>query len=82
MIYAISKLAFYFELKPNEFWSMTYKEVTTYCNCRLAYNSDRLREQIVLQDAVSNKIIQSNPLLYKRPKAESLLKVFKNLFKK
>jgi len=61
---------------------MTYKEVTVYCQCILANNNDRFKEQIILQDAQTNKMIEVDPLLNKRPKVNSLKKVFSKLFKK
>lgn len=47
----------------------------------MARDDDRKRDLIIIEDAVSNKTIQSHPL-NKRPKVESLTKVFKNLFTK
>ncbi len=61
---------------------MTYKEVTVYCQTRLAYINDRFKEQIVLEDASTNKLLNADPLLNKRPKINSLTKIFDKLFSK
>ena len=82
MIYATSELAYYCGLKPDEFWNMTYKEVKTYCQCKLAYINDRLKEHIIVEEASTDKLIAANPLMNKNPKVNSLTKVFKKLFKK
>lgn len=82
MIYATSELAYYCGLKPNEFWDMSYKEVTIYCQSRLAYINDRLKENIIVEDASTNKILNADPLLNKYPKINSLTKIFNKLFKK
>lgn len=42
---------------------------------------DDFRLQINLQEAVTNKIIQANPLLTKSPKIKLIKDVFKHLFK-
>ena len=82
MIYTMEKISYYFGLTPHEFWDLTYKEAELFCNCRVAYNNDRLKEEIIVQDAVSDKMIKANPIMNKRPKCESLTKIFKDLFKK
>lgn len=61
---------------------MTYKEVTVYCQCKLAYINDRLKEHIIVEDASTDKILVANPLINKNPKINSLTKAFKKLFKK
>lgn len=82
MIYATSELAYYCGLKPNDFWNMTYKEATIYCQCVLANTNDRFKEQIILQDAQTDKMIQADPLLNKRPEVKSLKNIFYKIFKK
>lgn len=82
MIYATSELAYYCGLKPNEFWNMTYKEVMIYCKSRLAYINDRLKENIIIEDASTDKMLSADPLLNKYPKINSLTKIFSKLFKK
>jgi len=69
-------------MKPNEFWNSTYREISKFCSCQLVNYFDLLKELIIIQDASTDKLIKADPLLNKRPKVESLKKVFKNLFKK
>lgn len=75
-------LAYYFDLKPQEFWNSRYVEINTYCQSHLIKITDDLKREINLQEAVSDKLIQSNPLLYERPKIPRLIDMFKELFKK
>lgn len=44
--------------------------------------TDNFKLEITLQDEVTNKLIQSDPMLYQKPKIKSLKETFLNLFKK
>lgn len=68
-------------MKPKEFWSSTYREIEIFCEANSCKITDDLRREINIQEAVSDKLIQSNPLLYKNPKIPKLKELFKELFK-
>lgn len=57
MIYATETLAYYFGMKPNEFWNGRFLEIKIYCEVNLARVMDNLRQEINLQEAVTNKLI-------------------------
>ena len=69
-------------MKPNEFWDSTYREVTLFSQMNLIRMTDNFKLEITLQDEVTNKLIQSDPMLYQKPKIKSLKETFLNLFKK
>lgn len=64
------------------FWQNTFREVNLYCRMRLIKLQDDFKKQVILQEATTNKMIQSDPMLYERPKIIPLQKVFSPLFKK
>lgn len=74
-------LAYYFSLKPNEFWQLTYKEVDLYCQVNLMKIQDEFKRNITLQEAVTDKLIQADSMS-KKPKIVPLRKIFSELFKK
>ena len=57
LIYAIEPLAYYFDMKPFEFWNSRYSEINIYCQTHLIKIFDDLRREIDLQEAVTNKLI-------------------------
>ena len=57
LIYAIEPLAYYFDMKPSEFWNSRYSEINIYCQTHLVKIFDDLRREIDLQEAVTNKLI-------------------------
>ena len=66
-------------MKPNEFWNCTYRELVTYVNSNVLQSEERFKQEIVLVDALGNKLIEA--FGSKHPKNTSLVKdVFKNLF--
>lgn len=67
-------------MKPIEFWNAEYREIIKYCDMNYLKSLDDLKTQIMLEDASTNKVIKSNPMLYKRPKVQSLKEVFKKIF--
>ena len=79
LIYATQALSYYFGLTPNEFWSLTYKEVNTFCQSNLIKMQDDFKRNIVLQEAVTDKMIQADSMS-RRPKIVPLRKMFKELF--
>ena len=79
LIYSIEPLAYYFGLLPKDFWNMTYKEVNTFCQANLIKIQDEFKRNIILQEAVTDKMIQAD-LMGKKPKIIPLKKMFKELF--
>jgi len=73
-------LYYYFGLMPSEFWNMSYKEVTKFCEANLVRMQDNFKRNIILQEAVTDKMIQADSM-NKKPKIIPLRKIFKDLFK-
>ena len=80
LIYSLEPLCYYFNMKPNEFWNSTYKEINTFTQANLCRIIDDFRQEIKLQEAVTDKLIMADAMSNKKPKILSLLKTFKNLF--
>lgn len=57
LIFATEPLAYYFGMKPNEFWDSRYHEIKVYCEVNLVKTTDDLKKEINLQEAVTNKLI-------------------------
>lgn len=67
-------------MMPSEFWNCTYKEVKTYVEARSKMKREENKNNIVVYEAMANKIIGA--LSWSRPKNKSLIKdIFKDLFK-
>lgn len=81
MVYALEPLAYYFNIKPSEFWSSTYREINLYCEMQFVRVVEEFKQDIILQDATTDKLIQADSMS-KRPKIVSLRKTFEELFKK
>lgn len=47
-------------MTPSEFWNSTVREIYTYLNSRIIRKLDDFRQQIDLQEAVTNKLIAGN----------------------
>lgn len=82
MIYCLEPLAYYFGMRPIEFWSERYRNVSLYCETNLIKLQDDFKQQIILQDAVTNKLIQADSMSNQNPKIIPIQKMFINLFKK
>lgn len=67
-------------MKPHEFWNCDYREMVLYCEINSKRVNEDFKSNIILEDASTNKMIQSHPL-NKRPKIIPLKKMFKELFK-
>lgn len=67
-------------MKPNEFWNSTYREINVYTQANLCHIIDNFRQDIRLQEAVTDKLIMADAMSNKRPKIIQLQNVFKNLF--
>lgn len=73
-------LAYYFDLKPNEFWNAKYSEINMYCKIQIIKVIDNLKQEINLQEAVTNKIIRADSMS-KNPKIVLIRDNYKELFK-
>ena len=72
-------MAYYFNMKPFEFWNSRYSEINIYCQTHLAKNADDLKREINLQEAVTNKLIRADSLS-RNPKIIPIRDNYKNLF--
>lgn len=81
MVYGLEPLAYYFGMKPNEFWNERYKNVSLYCEVNLIKLQDDFKQQIILEEAVTNKLIQADSMLNQNPKIIPIQNMFSNLFK-
>ena len=66
---------------PRDFWNMTYKEINKFCQANLIRLQDDFKRNIILQEAVTDKMIQADSMS-KKPKIVPLRKMFQELFKK
>lgn len=73
-------LAYYFGMKPKEFWNSTYREINIYCQVNLSKVVDDFKRQIQLYEATTDKMIAINPMR-KKPKLIKLKEFFQGLFK-
>lgn len=60
---------------------MTYKEINKFCQANLIRLQDDFKRNIILQEAVTDKMIQADSMS-KKPKIVPLRKIFQELFKK
>lgn len=67
-------------MKPSEFWNSTYREVNIYTQACLAKKLDDFKEEIKLQEAVTDKLILADAMSNKHPKIFPLQKQFEKLF--
>lgn len=79
-MYAYEPLAYYFGMKPHEFWDCTYREVVLFCEINSIKKNEGFKSDVILQEAVTNKLIQADGM-NKKPKVVSLKKMFEGLFK-
>ena len=73
-------LAYYFNMKPDEFWNSEYKQINSYLQINMIKILDDFKIQITLQEAVTDKLIKADSMS-KRPKVIPLRKMFNKLFK-
>lgn len=69
-------------MKPEEFWNSTYREINVFTQVRLVRIMDELRQEIKVQEEVTNKLIMADAMSNRKPKITSLLKIFEKLFPK
>lgn len=68
-------------MTPPEFWNSTYREVNLFSQVQSAKIIDEFKQEIQLQEAVTNKLIGAS-MLQAKPKVLSLFDMFGKLFKK
>ena len=73
-------LCYYFSMKPNEFWNSTYREINTYTQVNLCHIIDNFKQEIQLQEAITNKLIMADAMSNRNPKIIPLQKTFERLF--
>lgn len=76
---ALEPLAYYFNVKPEEFWNCEYRQINSYLQTNMIKMLDEFKMQIVLQEAVTDKLIKADSMS-KRPKVVPLKKTFNKLF--
>ena len=76
---ALEPLAYYFNVKPEEFWNCEYRQINSYLQTNMIKMLDEFKMQIVLQEAVTDKLIKADSMS-KRPKVVPLKKSFNKLF--
>lgn len=81
MVFALEPLAYYFNMKPDEFWNCEYKTINIYLQTKMTKILDDFKIQVVLQEAVTDKLIKADSMS-KKPKVIPLRKMFSKLFKK
>lgn len=79
LIYSIESLAYYFDMKPHEFWNSRYSEINTYCQTHLVKIIDDLKREINLQEAATNKLIRADSMS-RNPKIVPIRDNYKELF--
>lgn len=67
-------------MKPSEFWNSTYREINLYTQSNLSHNIDEFRQEIRLQEAVTDKLIMADAMSNRKPKIVPLQKTFGSLF--
>lgn len=68
-------------MKPSEFWNSTAREVYTYFNSRAIRKLDDFRNEINLQEAVTNKLLAGD-CMNKNSKILMIKDSFPELFEK
>ena len=67
-------------MKPNEFWNSTYREINVYTQSNLCCAMDKFRQEIQLQEAVTDKLIMADAMSNKKPRIIPLQKTFEKIF--
>lgn len=69
-------------MKPHEFWDSTYREINIYTQSNLCNIMDKFRQEIQLQEAVTDKLILADAMSNRKPKIVPLHKTFEKIFPK
>ena len=79
LIFTLEPLAYYFSMKPEEFWNCEYRYINTFLQINMIRILDDFKIQIMLQEAVTDKLIKADSMS-KRPKVIPIKKMFAKLF--
>lgn len=79
MIYAYEPLAYFYGMKPQEYWSCECRQMILFCEVCSMRRIENFKEGVIVQEAVTDKLIQADGM-NKRPKVIPLKKMFKGLF--
>ena len=82
LIYSLEALCYYFSMKPSEFWNSRYREIDMFTQANLCRIVDDFRQEIRLQEAVTDKLIQADAMSNRRPRIVPLQKTFEKIFPK
>lgn len=83
LIYAYENLAYYFGMKPAEFWDAEYREIVRFCDINNLRIKESFKESVVIEEASTDKILKADSIGQKKPKIISLVKeTFKEIFEK
>lgn len=80
-IYALEKYAYYLGMSPSEFWKTDYREVQLFCEMNAIRMVENFKQNIGLNDATTDKLIQAHPL-NEKSKIIPIWKSFSKLFDK
>lgn len=67
-------------MKPHEFWNSTYREINIFTQVNLSHIMDNLKQEIRVQEAVTDKLIRADAMSNRHPKIIPLQKTFEKLF--
>jgi len=81
LIYAYEPLAYFFSIKPLEYWDMSFRDIYMYCEAQSLRKTEEMRKEIQVQEAMTNKLIGAS-IVQKHPKVVSLMSMFEGLFPK
>lgn len=71
--------AYYWGMKPHEFWNCRYSEIKKYCQANLARKNDDLIDAINLQEATTNKLLAGD-CMNQKAKIMLIRDCYKSLF--
>ena len=80
-MYGYEPLAYYYGMKPQEFWDCSYREVIVYCEANCARTMENFKTNVIIQEATTDKLIRADGMnMGKKAKVIPLKKMFKELF--
>jgi hypothetical protein len=68
-------------MKPKEFMDCTYREAKLFAQSFFHNKELQLKEQIILFENITNKLLYNDPNIVKRPQKIKLVDLYKDLFK-
>lgn len=80
LIYQLEPLAYRFEVKPQEFWNSTYREMKLYVESRSSQFDLGMKQFIMLAENLGNKLIKAG-MTSKKPENTNMIKdIYGDLF--